>query len=219
MMTVQPYHRSLFSHGGFLALALGFAQFGFSQNDAAFQQWLQDDQAAFQHYRVEVTREYEQFVKEEQEAFNAFVTAAADEWGKQNVWIPERKVWVQYTEDLQERSAVDFEVGMGRAAIIVEPGTSDEQTAALLEQAVQRVALSGTEDPITMMRRLLRMPRSHPQPAVARTQPPPNVSPTPATPAAAPYTVQGGDTLWGLSKRFGVSRQVIAAANGIDNDL
>ncbi len=186
--------------------------------DAAFQQWLEEDQAAFQQYREEVTRQYQQFQKEEQEAFTAFVKAAEAAWGRQNVWMPEQKVWVQYTDELDERSAVQFEDGVAHAAILVEPGVDEREASALLEAAVQRTVLSGTEDPISMMRRLLRQPRSSRATPPTPTPAPASTARAAATPAASTYVVQAGDTLWGVAKRFGVSRSAIAAASGIDAD-
>jgi len=202
-----------------------------------YEQWLAEDQQAFAQYQAEVTAQYERFVKEEAEAYKVFLREAGKQWGEGNVWMPETKRWVQYTESLDERGAVHFEDGVAEVEIIIAPGTSDAEARALVAGGVENLVLSGTVDPIEMIRRRLfpasvreakdpdpgatlpsaRQARKVGSPVV----PPPAPQARPATPvggAAGRYTVQGGDSLWGLSKRFGVSRQLIAEANGISAD-
>jgi len=205
-------------------------------SEQTYEEWLAQDQQAFAQYQAEVTAQYERFVKEEAEAYNVFLREAGKQWGEKNVWIPEQKRWVQYTESLDERGAVHFEDGVAEVEIIMAPGTSDAEARALVVAGVENLVLSGTVDPIEMIRRRLfpasvreandpdpgatlpsaRQARKVGSPVV----PPPVPQARPATPveAAGRYTVQGGDSLWGLSKRFGVSRQLIAEANGIDPD-
>jgi soluble lytic murein transglycosylase-like protein len=216
-----------------------------------FEQWLQEDQQAFAQYNAEVTAQYNRFLKEEAEAYDAFLKEAGKLWGDRNVWQPEIKRWVQYTETLDERSAVQFEDGIAEVEVIVEPGMTDDDVKALLADGVENLVLSGTLDPIEMIRRRMfpdsvreakdpdpGPPRSRrrrtttpvatpvivtPPASIARpapiAPPTPVVPPTPvATQKSTTYVVQGGDSLWKISKRFSVSRQLIAEANGIDAD-
>ena len=176
-----------------------------------FEEWLKQDQAAFDQYKAEVTQEYKEFVEQDRKAYADFVREAGAVWGRANVWVPEKKVWVQYTEDLEERSQVQFEDGQVRVQLVLAPSEDPRSpdVQQRLAEAVQRVVLSGTMDPIDMFKR----------PRVARIVQPvaPARRAAPVPPAAASaYRVKKGDTLYGLAKRFGASRAELAAANGID---
>ncbi len=163
----------------------------------SFEEWLAEDRAAFKEYNETVSRQYQEFVEQEQLAFEAFVKEAGRVWGKDDVWVPEPKVWVQYSDDLEERSGVDFEEGGARVQVVVETGSDSTDVETELAGAVERLALSGTEGPIQMFRRRLFGGKR-------------------SGGAASRYTVESGDTLWGLARKLGVSRKVLARANGID---
>lgn len=188
----------------------------------SFEEWLREDQATYADYNAEVTRQYEDFQRQEREAYAEFLRRAGAVWGERNVWTPEKKVWVQYAETLAERTAVDFENGVARVQLAVEAGADDE--AALrqaLTEAVERLLLSGTEDPVAMVGRLSRgnvAGRAAPSPAPATT-PTTGAAPLPADEFV--YVVRKGDTLWGVARRFGVSRQAIAELNriGVESHL
>ncbi len=185
----------------FAALLLGLST-GLAQKQS-FEEWLAEDRAAFIEYSETVSRQYEEFLEQERQAFAAFVKEAGRVWGEDDVWMPEPKVWVQYSEDLEERSGVDFEEGGVRVQVVVGADSDEEAIQSQLADAVERVALSGTEDPIQMFRRRLFGGGPSAGASTSRSD-------------GSRYTVQSGDTLWGLARKLGVSRTELARANGID---
>ncbi|MEO8289188.1 MAG: LysM peptidoglycan-binding domain-containing protein [Chloroflexota bacterium] len=76
-------------------------------------------------------------------------------------------------------------------------------------------------------------PASEPPPPVSQPQPQPQVQPTSAPPpptqgqggsitgeVSSPfYIVQGGDSLWSISRKFGVDLDTLRSKNGIEDDM
>lgn len=198
--------RSIAVRSGTGCLVLLVLLSGALAQDQSFQEWRDEDRTAFSEYNAAVTRQYDAFIEQERQAYQAFVAAAGQVWGAADVWVPESKVWVQYSEDLEERSGVDFESGGVQVQVVVPSNSAPVEIEADVARAVAKVALSGTEGPIQMFRRKLCGE------STSRS--------TPSKPPSggARYTVKRGDTLWGLARKFKVSRQKLAGANGIDPD-
>jgi len=179
-----------------------------------FEEWLKQDQADFAAYNAEVTAAYDKFLKEEAAAFEAFMKAAGETWGSGNVWVPAKTEWVQYREDFEERSNVDFEHGVARIQVVVpEDATATVITDAVAD-AIETLVLSGSIDPIQMMRRKL-FPQARKR---TDTRSPAQTSAKKSQSQPFRYTVQKGDSLWKVSRDFKVSREAIARANGISPD-
>ncbi len=189
-----------------------------------YQQWLKKDQQAFTAYEAEITAAYGKYLEEEAAAFNAFVKTAGKKWGKENVWVPEKTTWVQYREDWEERSSVQFEDGTAKIEVIVAANASEAEIESAVADAVESLVLSGSISPIEMMRRKLFPSRYQtPQNSQSRDRAPhPEESPVNYRPTSnqmpPPYIVKRGDNLWTLSRRFDVSRKKIAIINGISTE-
>ena len=67
-------------------------------------------------------KEYEDYVKAEKEAYNKFVKEREVKWGKGNVKESTQKDWVEYSDNGNTRSTVDFESGEATIEIIQEKG-------------------------------------------------------------------------------------------------
>lgn len=174
-----------------------------------FNTWLDEDWTASGNYDKQITRQYHISQKQEKRTLNEFVRLVGDKWGKDNVWIPERKVWVQYEDDLELRGSVDFENGIAGVQMLLEAGkeTDSDAVRQKLTNAVEQLFLGRDEGAVEMMRRLISLKK-------AKTT---STATKPMTKTEY-YTVKQGETLWGLSRRFKISRKAIAHLNNIGPD-
>jgi soluble lytic murein transglycosylase-like protein len=174
-----------------------------------FASWLAKDRAEQDAYNEAVTRQYEDWLESERKAFDEFLRQAGAKWGHGNVWIPEQKVWVQYNDSFEKRTAVDFERGQVRVQLLFPKGAKalDPATRNALVAEVKNLLLSGTEDPVQMVRRQQKRNEEDYSTIVSRQGG-----------DAFVHTVQPGETLWGIGKRFNVSRDKLAKLNNISPD-
>ncbi|MBQ8761457.1 MAG: DUF3393 domain-containing protein [Bacteroidales bacterium] len=80
-------------------------------------------------------KEYQDYIKAEQEAYANFKKKMGNLWGSDNVIESTNKDWVEYSDDGNSRSSVDFEKGEATIEIIVT--TEDEQSEVSLEKKVE----------------------------------------------------------------------------------
>ena len=85
--------------------------------------------------------------------YDLFVHRAAEIWGKENVWEPSPTSWIQYESDLGERSTVDFENGIVRVQLLLDPQEDafGEKVLDHLRQGVRNLVLGDADDPVEMV--------------------------------------------------------------------
>lgn len=113
-----------------LLIALIFSCFGcFAQVETEFEKYQREQNEQMQKMKqqrddgmAKMQKEYEDYVKAEKEAYNKFVKEREVKWGKGNVKESTQKDWVEYSDDGNTRSTVDFETGEATIEIIQEPG-------------------------------------------------------------------------------------------------
>lgn len=80
-------------------------------------------------------KEYQDYIKAEQEAYANFKKKMGNLWGSDNVIESTNKDWVEYSDDGNSRSSVDFEKGEATIEIILT--TEEEQSEVSLEKKVE----------------------------------------------------------------------------------
>lgn len=80
-------------------------------------------------------KEYQDYVKAEQEAYANFVKKMSNLWGGDNVIESTNKEWVEYSDGGNSRSSVDFEEGKATIEIIVTH--EEEKSEVKLEKKVE----------------------------------------------------------------------------------
>ena len=89
-------------------------------------------------------KEYQDYVKAEQEAYDKFVKRMSSVWGGENVVESTNKEWVEYTDNGNSRSVVDFEKGEATIEIIVtaEESSSEEMMEKKVEEKIKELIVS-----------------------------------------------------------------------------
>lgn len=89
-------------------------------------------------------KEYQDYLKAEQEAYDKFVKKMSAVWGGDNVVESTSKEWVEYTDNGNSRSIVDFEKGEATIEIIVteEESVSEEAIEKKVEDKIKELIIS-----------------------------------------------------------------------------
>jgi membrane-bound lytic murein transglycosylase C len=104
------------------------------------QRTMQDDMDEYQRYLEQDQQAFSDFQKKDLEAFEAYKKKVEKEWG--DFVASSRKDWVEYSDDLQNRSKVDFEKGEVVIEILVDKkdAKNEQVIRQKLEKAVEHVA-------------------------------------------------------------------------------
>lgn len=89
-------------------------------------------------------KEYQDYVKAEQEAYANFRKKMSRLWGGENVIESTDKEWVEYSDGGNSRSSVDFEEGEAKIEIIVtsEEGKSESKIEKKVEEKLKELIVS-----------------------------------------------------------------------------
>ena len=102
----------------------------FAQVESEYEKYVREQNEKIQQMKQDqnegikkLQKEYEDYVKAEQEAYNKFLKEREEKWGKGNVIESTQKDWVEYTDNGNVRTNVDFETGQATIEIIQDKGT------------------------------------------------------------------------------------------------
>lgn len=110
------------------------------EQEAAMKMMASNDSASI----ANLEKEYQEYIKAEQEAYDNFVKEMSAMWGGDNVVESTNKDWVEYSDDGSSRSKVDFEKGEVTLEIIVTPdeSKSEEVIENKVEDKIKELLIS-----------------------------------------------------------------------------
>lgn len=119
----------------FLGIFCLFGMLAFSQEtEDAFEQFRQQSQAGFDQFREETNKQWEAYEKANKEAFEQFKKGIEQKWGAGNFVESTQTNWVEYSEDGESRTSVDFEQEVASVEILMTP--EEANNAGLVKQKI-----------------------------------------------------------------------------------
>lgn len=115
------------------------------------EQGVQKEEESFLQYKAEVTKQYDDYVAEQERLFKEYTGQIEKKWGKKNVQTSTKKEYVAYDEGYSSRKKIDFESGTAKVEILV---TEDEAKNTKLvreklkAQVEKVVTTKGGDDPL-----------------------------------------------------------------------
>lgn len=122
-----------------------------AQTESEFEKFKREQEAAMKMMAsndsaniANLEKEYQEYIKAEQEAYDNFVKEMSAMWGGDNVVESTNKDWVEYSDDGSSRSKVDFEKGEVTLEIIVTPdeSKSEEVIENKVEDKIKELLIS-----------------------------------------------------------------------------
>lgn len=100
-----------------------------AQVESEYERYVREQKAAMEQMKSdqdskmeEMNKQYEEYVKAEKEAYSKFMKEMSAKWGEDNVAESTRKDWVEYSDNGNSRSIVDFENGEAAVEVVTTPG-------------------------------------------------------------------------------------------------
>ncbi len=114
------------------------------ETEDPFEQFRQQSQAGFDQFREETNKQWEAYEKANQEAFEHFKKGIEQKWGAGNFIESTQTSWVEYSEDGESRTSVDFEQEEARIEILMTPEEADnaDLVKQKIAEAVKELALN-----------------------------------------------------------------------------
>ncbi len=121
-----------------------YQEFLKSQNDGE-----KKEKEAFERYKESVTKEYEQWLERDRQAFQEYVNDIRKRWGKEKAKTSSTKEWVSYDTDFGARRSVDFEKGRASVEVLVDKDLPDAEVRKRVGVEIRKmVSDRGETDPL-----------------------------------------------------------------------
>ncbi|MFA6540826.1 MAG: murein transglycosylase domain-containing protein [Bacteroidota bacterium] len=114
-------------------------------------QGVRDQSAAFQQYKETVTKQYDEYVKEQERLFKEYTGRIEKLWGTKKLQVSMKKEYVSYDSSFASRRSIDFEKGTARVEVLVTERQAQDRAFvndALRNQVEKIVTSKGGEDPL-----------------------------------------------------------------------
>ncbi len=112
---------------------------------------VQQEQESFRQYKAEVTKQYNDYIAEQERLFREYTGQIEKKWGKKNVQTSTRKEYVAYDAAYASRKKIDFESGTAKVEVLVTESEAKNQNLIrekLKEQVAKVVTTKGGDDPL-----------------------------------------------------------------------
>ena len=134
----------------------------FSQSD--YEKWLEKDQQKFAEYEASVTEEYKKYALEDRQAFEKYKREVEEKW--EEFKSPSTKEYVEYDENKESRTSIDFEKGTVTIEVLIEEDRSTEKdildivlATEKLQKAVENIVKTDGEDDKPLLQNQLESPK------------------------------------------------------------
>ena len=102
-----------------------------AQDDAEFEQYLKEQQTEFQEFQDKREQEFQAFVERWREAEQAYRKEISEKWD--DAKLPDKKRWVEYSEDQSRRTIVDYENNTITVEVLDDSDDADVLNTAKLK--------------------------------------------------------------------------------------
>lgn len=87
-----------------------------------FESFQQEQKQSLEEFIQEQKEAFEEYSQKIRAAFSEYRAKAAAVWGKNKAFVPSKKEWVSYREEMSKRYSVNFKKGNARYEIALKPG-------------------------------------------------------------------------------------------------
>ncbi|MFZ4619556.1 MAG: murein transglycosylase domain-containing protein [Bacteroidota bacterium] len=114
-------------------------------------QGIQQEEQAFANYKAEVTKQFDDYVAEQERLYKEYTGQIEKKWGKSNVKTSTKEEYVSYDSGYTSRKSVNFEEGKAKVEILVTEAEAKNPAVIqqkLQEQVAQLAVTKGGTDPL-----------------------------------------------------------------------
>ena len=164
------------------------------------------EEESFQQYKAEVTKQYNEYVAEQERLFKEYTGNIEKKWGKKKVETSTKKEYVAYNASFSSRNKINFEEGTAKVEVLVTPAEAKNQKfiqEKLRQQVENLVTSKGGEDPLEKKNNIPPEPK-------------PLIADQVQTNDGKPVTEKSADQFADqVVQKFSVSQEVVEGKDGI----
>jgi membrane-bound lytic murein transglycosylase C len=115
------------------------------------QQGVQQEEEAFAQYKAEVTKQFDDYVAEQERLYKEYTGQIEKKWGKENTKTSTKEEYVSYDSNYSARKSVNFEEGKAKVEVLMTEAEAKNPVVVqqkLQEQVAQLAVAKGGTDPL-----------------------------------------------------------------------